>query len=141
MKEHKEIKKLKRIENEEYKQIKSLIRTDNVNLLKFMNKDEIEWLNKHFKFINGLLMGNIKREEKKYIQFVETIKNKKDPKTVEEKAYLKFIKYYEDQIKRSKLELTDPNILYNGVEIYPVGSRPAGPDVNNADREYDDDYW
>ena len=135
------IKKIKREENEEYKQIKNLIRTDNVNLLKFMNKDEMEWLNKHFKFINGLLMGNIKREEKKYIQFVDTIKNKKDPKTVEEKAYLKFIKYYEDQIKRSKLELTDPNILYNGVEIYPVGSRPEGPDVNNADREYDDDYW
>ena len=82
------IKKIKREESKEYKQIKSLIRTDNVNLLKFMNKDEIEWLNKHFKFINGLLMGNIKREEKKYIQFVDTIKNKKDPKTVEEKAYL-----------------------------------------------------
>ena len=135
------IKKIKREENEEYKQIKNLIRTDNVNLLKFMNKDEIEWLNKHFKFINGLLMGNIKREEKKYIQFVDTIKNKKDPKTVEEKAYFKFTKYYEDQIKKSKLELTDPNILYNGVEIYPVGSRPTGPGVNNADREYDDDYW
>jgi uncharacterized protein YifE (UPF0438 family) len=135
------IKKIKREENEECKQIKNLIRTDNVNLLKFMNKDEIEWLNKHFKFINGLLMGNIKREEKKYIQFVDTIKNKKDPKTVEEKAYFKFTKYYEDQIKKSKLERTDPNILYNGVEIYPAGSRPAGPDVNNADREYDDDYW
>jgi uncharacterized protein YifE (UPF0438 family) len=135
------IKKIKRKDNEEYKQIKSLIRTDNVNLLKFMNKDEIEWLNKHFKFINGLLMGDVKREEKKYIQFVDTIRNKKDPKTVEEKAYFKFTKYYEDQIKKSKLELTDPNILYNGVEIYPAGSRPAGPDVNNADREYDDDYW
>jgi len=135
------IKKIKREENEEYKQIKNLIRTDNVNLLKFMNKDEIEWLNKHFKFINGLLMGNIKREEKKYIQFVDTIKNKKDPKTVEEKAYFKFTKYYEDQIKKSKLERTDQNILYNGIEIYPAGSRPEGPDVNNADREYDDDYW
>ena len=141
MKEHKEIKKIKRKDNEEYKQIKSLIRTDNLNLLKFMNKDEIEWLNKHFKFINGLLMGDVKREEKKYIQFVDTIRNKKDPKTVEEKAYFKFTKYYEDQIKKSKLELTDPNILYNGVEIYIVGYRPAGPDVNNADREYDDDYW
>ena len=135
------IKKIKREENEECKQIKNLIRTDNVNLLKFMNKDEIEWLNKHFKFINGLLMGDVKREEKKYIQFVDTIRNKKDPKTVEEKAYFKFTKYYEDQIKKSKLELTGPNILYNGVEIYPAGSRPAGPDVNNADREYDDDYW
>ena len=135
------IKKIKREENEECKQIKNLIRTDNVNLLKFMNKDEIEWLNKHFKFINGLLMGNIKREEKKYIQFVDTIKNKKDPKTVEEKAYFKFTKYYEDQIKYSKLERTDPNILYNGVEIYPAGSRRAGLDVNTADREYDDDYW
>ena len=61
------IKKIKRKENEEYKRIKGLIRTDNDVLLKFMNKNEIEWLNKHFKFINGLLMGNINREEEKYI--------------------------------------------------------------------------
>ena len=136
------IKKIKRKDNEEYKQIKSLIRTDNVNLLKFMNKDEIEWLNKHFKFINGLLMGDVKREEKKYIQFVDTIRNKKDPKTVEEKAYFKFTKYYEDQIKKSKLELTDPNILYNGVEIYPKGSKTGELMIwNYPDRGHDDDYW
>ena len=136
------IKKIKRKENEEYKQIKDLIRTDNNDLLKFMNKSEIEWLNKHFKFINGLLMGNINREEEKYIQFVDTIQNKKDPKTNEEKIYLKFIKYYEDQSNKSKLNFSDPNILFNGVEIYPTGLRPAGPDVQPIeDRQYDDDYW
>ena len=134
-------KTIKIEENNEYKRIKKFIREDNHDLLKFINKVEIDWLNKHFKFINGLLMGHIKREEKKYIQFVDTVQNKKEPKTEEEKIYLKFIKYFDYQIKKSKLELTDPNILYNGVEIYPAGSRPAGPDVNNADREYDDDYW
>ena len=136
------IKKIKREENEEYKQIKNLIRTDNVNLLKFMNKDEIEWLNKHFKFINGLLMGDVKREEKKYIQFVDTIRNKKDPKTVEEKAYFKFTKYYENYVKESKIESTDPNILFNGLQIHPACTRPAVPDVQpREDRQYDDDYW
>jgi len=136
-----ENKTIKIEESNEYKRIKKFISEDNQDLLKFINKDEIDWLNKHFKFINGLLMGHIKREEKKYIQFVDTVQNKKVPKTEEEKIYLKFIKYFDYQIKKSKLELTDPNILYNGVEIYPAGSRPAGPDVNNADREYDDDYW
>ncbi len=136
-----ENKTIKIEENNEYKRIKKFIREDNQDLLKFINKVEIDWLNKHFKFINGLLMGHIKREEKKYIQFIDTVQNKKEPKTEEEKIYLKFIKYFDYQIKKSKLELTDPNILYNGVEIYPAGSRPAGPDVNNADREYDDDYW
>ena len=110
-------------ESDEYKRIKKFISKDNQDLLKFINKDEIDWLNKHFKFINGLLMGRIKREEKKYIQFVDTVQNKKVPKTEEEKIYLKFIKYFDHQIKKSKLELTDPNILYNGVEIYPKGSK------------------
>tara|TARA_R110000803_G_scaffold210589_2_gene282834 strand:+ start:492 stop:896 length:405 start_codon:yes stop_codon:yes gene_type:complete len=132
-----ENKTIKIEENKEYIQIKKFIREDNQDLLKFINKIEIDWLNKHFKFINGLLMGHIKREEKKYIQFIDTVQNKKEPKTEEEKIYLKFIKYFDYQIKKSKLELTDPNILYNGVEIYPAGSRPAGPDVNNAD---DDGY-
>ena len=125
----------------EYKEIKSLISKDNQDLLKFINKDEIDWLYKHFKFINGLLMGRIKKEEKKYNQFVDTIQNKKVPKTEEEKIYLKFINYHAYHIKKLKLEKTDPNILYNGVEIYPAGSNPVGPGVDNADRRYDDDYW
>ena len=126
----------------EYKQIKNHIRVDNEDLLKFINKDEIEWLNKHFRFINGLLMGRIKKEEKKYIQFVDTMQNKKEPKSNEEKIYLKFIKYFENYVKESKIESTDPNILFNGLEIYPTGSRPAGPDVQpREDRQYDDDYW
>ncbi|MDC0562397.1 hypothetical protein OAO43_02420 [Candidatus Pelagibacter ubique] len=129
------------VENKEYKEIKKLIHEDNQDLLKFINKNEIEWLKKHFKFINSLLMGNIKREEKKYIQFVDNIQNKKIAKTEEEKIYLKFIDYFDYQIKKSKLETIDLNILYNGVEIYPAGTRPLGPDVDNRDREYDEDYW
>jgi|TARA_B110000971_G_C19619595_1_gene324155 hypothetical protein len=129
------------VENKEYKEIKKLIHEDNQDLLKFINKNEIEWLKKHFKFINSLLMGNIKREEKKYIQFVDNIQNKKIAKTEEEKIYLKFIDYFDYQIKKSKLETIDLNILYNGVEIYPAGTRPFGPDVDNRDREYDEDYW
>ena len=129
------------VENKEYKEIKKLIHEDNQDLLKFINKNEIEWLKKHFKFINSLLMGNIKREEKKYIQFVDNIQNKKIAKTVEEKIYLKFIDYFDYQIKKSKLETIDLNILYNGFEIYPAGTRPFGPDVDNRDREYDEDYW
>jgi len=129
------------VENKEYKEIKKLIHEDNQDLLKFINKNEIEWLKKHFKFINSLLMGNIKREEKKYIQFVDNIQNKKIAKTEEEKIYLKFIDYFDYQIKKSKLETIDLNILYNGVEIYPTGTRPFGPDVDNRDREYDEDYW
>ena len=124
------IKKIKRKENEEYKQIKDLIRTNNNDLSKFMNKSEIEWLNKHFKFINGLLMGNINREEGKYIQFVDTIQNKKDPKTNEEKIYLKFIKYYEDQIKKSKLNFSDSNILFNGMQIAPPGTLEYPQDMS-----------
>ena len=109
------------VENKDYKEIKKLIHEDNQDLLKFINKNEIEWLKKHFKFINSLLMGNIKREEKKYIQFVDNIQNKKIAKTEEEKIYLKFIDYFDYQIKKSKLETIDLNILYNGVEIYPAG--------------------
>ena len=129
------------VENKEYKEIKKLIHEDNQDLLKFINKNEIEWLKKHFKFINSLLMGNIKREEKKYIQFVDNIQNKKIAKTEEEKIYLKFIDYFDYQIKKSKLETIDLNILYNGFEIYPAGTMPFGPDVDNRDREYDEDYW
>ena len=137
-----ENKTIKIEESNEYKRIKKFISEDNQDLLKFINKNEIDWLNKHFKFINGLLMGHIKREEKKYIQFVDTVQNKKEPKTEEEKIYLKFIKYFDYQIKKSKLERTDPNILYNGVEIYPKGSKTGELMIwNYPDRGDDDDYW
>ena len=103
----------------DYKQIKNHIRTDNENLLKFINKDEIEWLNKHFKFINNLLMGKTKPTEKKYENFVDVIKNKKVPSTMPEKIYTKFIKYFNEQIKKSLVEPKDPNIVYDGVQIDP----------------------
>jgi hypothetical protein len=104
----------------DYKQLKNLIRTDNENLLKFINKDEIEWLNKHFKFINNLLMGKTKPTEKKYDNFVDIIRNKKEPSTTPEKIYTKFAEYFNEQIKKSKVETEDPNILYNGLEIIPM---------------------
>ena len=119
----------------DYKQIKNHIRTDNENLLKFINKDEIEWLNKHFKFINNLLMGKTKPTEKKYENFVDVIKNKKEPSTTPEKIYTKFAEYFYEQIKKSKIKPVDPNIIFNGVEINPSGLRPEGPSVDLTDEE------
>ena len=120
----------------DYKQLKNLIRTDNENLLKFINKDEIEWLNKHFKFINNLLMGKTKPTEKKYESFVDVIRNKKKPSTTPEKIYTKFAEYFNDQIKKSLVKPKDPNIIYDGVELNPTGLRPAGRsvDLTNPDR-------
>ena len=46
-----------------YLEIKNHIRVDNNDLLKFLKKEEILWLQKHFKFINGLLLGRIKIKE------------------------------------------------------------------------------
>ena len=43
--------------------IKKHIKIDNKNLLKFMKESEILWLDKHFKFINRLLMGDIKVDQ------------------------------------------------------------------------------
>jgi len=116
----------------DYKQIKDHIRTDNKNLLKFINKDEIEWLNKHFKFINNLLMGKTKPTEKKYENFVDVIKNKKEPSTAPEKIYTKFAEYFHEQIKKSLIKPKDPNIIYDGVEVNPSGLRPEGLGVDNT---------
>ena len=116
----------------DYKQIKNHISTDNENLLKFINKDEIEWLNKHFKFINNLLMGKTKPTEKKYENFVDVIRNKKEPSTTPEKIYTKFAKYFEEQIKKSLIKPKDPNIIYDGTEVNPDGVRPAGRSPNNV---------
>ena len=117
----------------DYKQLKKHIQTDNKNLLKFINKDEIEWLNKHFKFINNLLMGKTKPTENKYENFVDVIRNKKEPSTTPEKIYTKFAEYFNDQIKKSLVKPKDPNIIYNGVEINPSGLRPEGPGIDNTD--------
>ena len=50
----------------DYKQLKNHVRIDNIELLKYINKKEIEWLKKHFAFINSLLMGKTDRSETKY---------------------------------------------------------------------------
>ena len=77
-----------------YEDIKKHINIENKNLGNFLTKDEIEWLSKHFKFINNLLMGRTVREEDKYNKFVDTIKNKKEPKSKQEKIYTNFISYF-----------------------------------------------
>ena len=41
-----------------YLEIKNHIRIDNKDLLKFLEKDEILWLEKHFKFYKRLINGN-----------------------------------------------------------------------------------
>ena len=117
----------------DYKTIKKHISSENQNLLKFINKDEIKWLDKHFAFINGLLMGKIKPTEKKYESFVDVIKNKKEPSTTPEKIYTKFAEYFNEQIKKSLIKPKDPNTIYNGVEINPSGLRPEGPGIDNTD--------
>ena len=124
-----------------YEDIKKHIDIENKELVNFLKKDEIEWLGKHFKFINGLLMGRIVRDEEKYKKFVNTIKNKKEPKSKEEKIYSNFIIYFETYLKNAKSNKNDSNILYNGLEIFPDGTRPAGEGVDNKDRHLDDDYW
>ena len=118
----------------DYKTIKKNISSENQNLLKFINKDEIKWLDKHFAFINGLLMGRVKPSEKKYENFIDVIKNRKEPTTEPEKIYSKFIKYFDEQIKKSRVKTKDPNILFDGIEIYPTGMRPVkGHDVDIQD--------
>ena len=54
----------------DYKQLKNHVRIENIELLKYINKKEIEWLKKHFAFINSLLMGKTDRSETKYKNFI-----------------------------------------------------------------------
>ena len=114
----------------DYLEIKNHIRVDNKDLLKFLKKDEILWLEKHFKFINGLLMGNIEFEKlnipthnlKEYRDFISAVRKEKDPSTDEERIYLKFMEYFKQEIKKKNIKPKDPNILFNGIQINPVGS-------------------
>ena len=130
----------------DYLEIKNHIRADNQNLLKFIKKEEILWLEKHFKFINGLLMGRIKVEEldvlpikqKKYKDFIATIRKEKEPTTEEEKIYLKFIEYFNQEMKKKNIKKKDPNILFNGIQINPAGSIPYPEEINEKlDMEYE----
>tara|TARA_R110002096_G_scaffold431824_1_gene647491 strand:+ start:986 stop:1426 length:441 start_codon:yes stop_codon:yes gene_type:complete len=125
-----------------YEDIKKHINIENKNLGNFLTKDEIEWLSKHFKFIYNLLMGRTVREEDKYSKFVDTIKNKKEPKSKQEKIYTNFISYLKTYLKNSKSKKNDSNTLYNGLEIFPDGLRPTGQGVNyNKDRDLDNDPY
>ena len=134
----------------DYLEIKKHIRTDNQNLLKFMQEKEIQWLEKHFKFINGLLMGRIKVDEldvlphnlKIYKDFISTIRDKKKPTTEEEKIYLKFIEYFKQEINNKNVKPKDPNILFNGLQINPAGSIPYPEEMSDKlDAEYETESY
>ena len=134
----------------DYLEIKKHIRTDNQSLLKFMQEKEIQWLEKHFKFINGLLMGRIKVDElnvlphnlKIYKDFISTVRDKKKPTTEEEKIYLKFIEYFKQEISNKNVKPKDPNILFNGLQINPAGSIPYPKEMSDKlDAEYETESY
>jgi len=125
----------------DFKTIKNHIRKDNNHLLKFINKSEIDWLNKHFAFINALLMGRIKRTEKKYQNFIDVIQNKKQPTSEEERIYLKFTEYFDEVIKKQKIKQKDPNILFNGMED-PPGTRQYPKEmIDKLNTEYEKESY
>ena len=134
----------------EYLEIKNHIRIDNKDLLKFLEKDEILWLEKHFKFINGLLMGKINVDElktssnnsNKYRDFISAVRKEKEPSTDEERIYLKFMGYFEQEIKKRNVKPKDPNILFNGIQINPTGSIPYPEDMKDKlDAEYETETY
>ena len=130
----------------DYLEIKKHIKIDNKDLLKFMKESEILWLNKHFKFINRLLMGDIKIDNlnlplqnlKKYKDFISVVRKEKEPTTDEEKIYLKFIDYFKQEINKKNIKPKDPNLLFNGVQINPAGSIPYPEEMSDKlDAEYE----
>ena len=130
----------------DYLEIKKHIKIDNKDLLKFMKESEILWLNKHFKFINRLLMGDIKIDNlnlplqnlKKYKDFISAVRKEKEPTTDEEKIYLKFIDYFKQEINKKNIKPKDPNLLFNGVQINPAGSIPYPEEMSDKlDAEYE----
>lgn len=134
----------------DYLEIKNHIRIDNKDLLKFLKKDEISWLEKNYKFIYGLLMGNIEIDKlkappsyiKKYKDFVSVVRKEKEPSTDEEKIYLKFMKYFQQEIKKKNIKPKDPNILFNGIQINPAGSIPYPEDMKDKlDAEYETETY
>ena len=115
-----------------------------------MEKDEISWLQKHFKFINGLLMEEIKIEElnmlphniKRYRNFISAVRKEKEPTTDEEKIYLKFMDYFQQEIKKRNIKPKDPNILFNGIQINPIGSIPYPEEMSDKlDTEYETESY
>ena len=133
-----------------YLEIKNHIKEDNKDLLKFLKKEEILWLQKHFKFINGLLMGRIKIDElnelpqnlKRYTDFISAVRKEKEPSTDEEKIYLKFMEYFQQQIKKRNIKPKDPNIMFNGIQISPTGSIPYPEEMKDKlDTEYETENY
>lgn len=133
-----------------YLEIKKHIRIDNKDLLKFLDKDEILWLEKHFKFINGLLMGTIDLDQLKaplnnlniYKDFILAVRKEKEPSTDEERIYLKFMEYFKHEIKKRNVKPKDPNILFNGIQINPTGSIPYPEDMKDKlDTEYETETY
>jgi len=134
----------------DYLEIKKHIQINNKYLLKFMQKSEILWLEKNFKFINGLLMGNIEIEKlklspsniKKYKDFISVVRKEKEPTTHEERIYLKFMEYFQQEIKKKNIKPKDPNVLFNGIQINPAGSIPYPEDMKDKlDAEYETETY
>ncbi len=134
----------------DYLEIKNHIRIDNKDLLKFLKKDEISWLEKNYKFIYGLLMGSIEIDKlkappsyiKKYKDFISVVRKEKEPSTDEEKIYLKFMEYFQQEIKKKNIKPKDPNILFNGIQINPAGSIPYPEDMKDKlDAEYETETY
>ena len=144
-----------------YSDIRNHIHIKNKNLLKFLNKQEIAWLEKHFKFINGLLMDRIKIEElntpssnfKRYKDFVAVIRKEKDDKVDELKEYqdmrdreraeeLKRLREEDNKVKFTSVEpfRKDPNCGMRFVSCSdPINVGKLGSSrsfLNKRDREY-----
>ena len=95
-------------------------------------------------------MGHIELEKldtlpqnlKKYRDFISAIRKEKEPTTDEERIYLKFMKYFEQEINKRNIKPKDPNILYNGIQINPTGSIPYPEDMKDKlDTEYETETY
>ena len=57
-------------------------------------------------------MGKTNRSEAKYKNFINAIQNTKKPTNNEERIYLKFAEYINEQIKQQRIKPKDPNIAF-----------------------------
>ena len=48
----------------------------------------------------------------KYKDFILAVRREKEPSTDEERIYLKFMEYFEQEIKKRNVKPKDPNIIY-----------------------------
>ena len=95
-------------------------------------------------------MGRIKIDElnelpqnlKIYTDFISAVRKEKEPSTDEEKIYLKFMEYFQQQIKKRNIKPKDPNIMFNGIQINPTGSIPYPEEMKDKlDTEYETENY